>query len=215
MEYVRPPRGAMNLLAFFANDPDFDTVLGDLSEEFQQQVTAFGQATARRWYWRETLRNTRVFAHRELRRTPLVVLATTVFILGSVWLAELAGIRLLENVQWAWVPPRFWGSYREGAVLLFATLTWFGAGALAACFLKAREISAIVAFAGLLICLAVYTVATLIRNTVQWRLAAHLSVLQVSGQMLIFGVLAVLFYSFGCLWTRWHRLSARPPLLSR
>src|SRR5690242_10981249 len=133
MEYVRPPRGATNFLKFFASDPDFDTVLGDLSEEFQQQVTAFGQATARRWYWRETWRNTRAFANRELRRTPLVVLGTTVFILGLVWLAELSGIRLLENVQWAWVPPRFWGWYREGAVFLFATLTWLGAGALAAC----------------------------------------------------------------------------------
>ena len=77
MEYLGPPRGAVNLLKFFATEPDFDTVIGDLSEEFQQQLSAFGQAGARRWYSREALRNGTAFAKRELLRTPVTVLIVT------------------------------------------------------------------------------------------------------------------------------------------
>ena len=102
MEYLGPPRGAVNLLKFFATEPDFDTVIGDLSEEFQQQLSAFGQAGARRWYWREALRNGTAFAKRELLRTPVTVLIVTVFIFVALWPVGLIGNQLLVNVRWAW-----------------------------------------------------------------------------------------------------------------
>ena len=206
MEYVRPPRGALSLLKVFAREPDFDIIIGDLSEEFQQRVSAFGQAAARRWYWREAIRNTCVFAKRELPRTAAIVLITTGFIFAAMFLSELYGVRFLEDIQWAWVPPRFWEWYRHGVVLLFPVLIAFGAGALASYFLKAREISAIVAFAGLTSCLNLYELSFLIRISAhQGRLAAQIPVLQESGLMLAFWLSAVVFYSFGCLWIRWHR----------
>ena len=47
MEYVTPPRGALAILNFFASEPDFANVVGDLSEEFQQRASAHGHPAAK------------------------------------------------------------------------------------------------------------------------------------------------------------------------
>jgi hypothetical protein len=137
----------VNLLKFFASEPDFDIVIGDLSEEFQQQLSAFGHAAARRWYWREALRNATAFARRELLRTPVTVLIVTVFIFVALWPIVFFGNQLLVNGRWAWIPVRFWHWYQVGVVqFLFQASIVVGAGALASYFLKARDLSLIVAF---------------------------------------------------------------------
>jgi hypothetical protein len=207
MEYVGPPRGAMNLLRFFASESDFDTVIGDLSEEFQQQVAAFGQAAARRWYWRETVRNASAFATRELLRTPVTVLVITVLIFVGLWFAIFLGDQFLESVRWVWVPPRFWRWYQAGVVqFLFPALLVTGTGVFASRFLRGRELSLIVTFATVFACMQLYGLWGFIRNSAQAAKGTYLSVAQVSERMLISWFLAMFLYSLGCLWIRWRRL---------
>ena len=74
-----PPRIATAILYFFANQPDFPAVLGDLKEEFQQRVQNSNSARARRWFWRETFRNVWALSARELLTTPIRTLLTALF----------------------------------------------------------------------------------------------------------------------------------------
>jgi len=90
-------------------------------------------------------------------------------------------------------------------LFLFSTSMAFGAGAFASRVLRGREISAIVAFTIVLTCVDLYSLSVVIRSF--RRLAAHINVLRVSEQMLLFWFLAIVFYSLGCLWIRWHRVS--------
>jgi hypothetical protein len=206
MEHVGPPRGAMDLLRFFASEPDFDTVLGDLSEEFQRQISAFGQATARRWYWRETVRNARAFAKRELLRTPVTVLLIAVLIFVGLWLAIFFGGALLERIRWAWIPIRFWRWYRSVVMdLLFPTAMISGAGVLASRFLKERELSLIVAFATVSTCADLYGLCVQIRDSIRGRLTTDISVLQVTERFILSWFFVVLIFSLGCVWIRWHQ----------
>jgi hypothetical protein len=194
MEYLGPPRGAMKLLTFFAGEPDFDTVMGDLSEEFQQRASAFGQAAAKRWYWRETIRNAEAFARRELLRTPVTVLVITVFVFVALYLVGFFGNRLLVSVRWASIPPRFWPWYQVGVEeFLFPTSIIIVAGALTSHFLKRRELSLIVAFATVLTCVDLYALCVLIRYSMLGWLSPHTNMLQVIGGMLISSFLAVGF----------------------
>jgi hypothetical protein len=196
----------VNLLKFFATEPDFDTVIGDLSEEFQQQLSAFGQMAARRWYWREALRNVTAFAKRELLRTPVTVLIVTVFMFVALQIAISLGYRLLFEVQWAWIPVRFWNWYQAGVVrFLFPTSIAVGAGALASYFLKARDLSLIVAFATGLTCVDLCRMRVIIRS-VLIQLPSHISVLRGSGGLFLWWCLVIGFYSLGCLWIRWNRV---------
>lgn len=76
LDLLKPPKGASFLLRLFAGEPDFPQVEGDLREEFNQVALNFGPSTARQWYWRESLRNMRVFI---TRRGSINVLGATAF----------------------------------------------------------------------------------------------------------------------------------------
>jgi putative ABC transport system permease protein len=88
-ECFEPPRGAVLLLSFFWSDPEFPQILGDLFEEFQERVGVAGETAARRWYWRESLRNAwaltrRGVFHRPVRFGPITLVrgVATVLLLG-------------------------------------------------------------------------------------------------------------------------------------
>jgi hypothetical protein len=193
MDYLGAPRGAVNLLKFFASEPDFETVIGDLSEGFQKQASAFGQADARRWYWRETLRNAAVFASRELRRTPFTVVVVTVFIQVALqpvlMAAEAQGSRIHSQLTYRGPLPISW--YQVGVIRFLPAVLTISAGASVSHFLKARELSLIIAFAAVVTCL-----------TLTWR---HSGVLMFGGE-----ILSWYFYSLGCLWIRYDRLPGQP-----
>lgn len=70
-ENLQPPAAACRLLSCFA-DPALPQILGDLMEEFRERAAKSGPAFARRWYWRETLRNVAVL----LRRQPALQVGT-------------------------------------------------------------------------------------------------------------------------------------------
>ena len=76
-----------------SGEPDFTSVIGDLSEEFQQRVSTLGHEAARRWYWRESIRNASAFGKRELLRAPITVLAVTLLMYLGLFLANFFGSR--------------------------------------------------------------------------------------------------------------------------
>ncbi len=53
---VQPPRIAVWLLSLFALAEKAESILGDLLEEFSLLVSKSGTASARRRYWRQTIK---------------------------------------------------------------------------------------------------------------------------------------------------------------
>jgi len=51
-----PPSIAVGLLNLFATGEEAESILGDLLEEFSQLASKSGVVSARRWYWRQTMR---------------------------------------------------------------------------------------------------------------------------------------------------------------
>ena len=72
-EYSGPPRIGLAILNFFSTDRDFDAMVGDMSEEFQERVESTGARAAKFWYWRHIFRNAWALTAREVMRTPVRV----------------------------------------------------------------------------------------------------------------------------------------------
>jgi hypothetical protein len=70
MSEPQPPTIPVGILCFFARQPNFSAVIGDLKEEFHQRVQSSGSKAARRWFWRETFRTGWALTGGELLRTP-------------------------------------------------------------------------------------------------------------------------------------------------
>jgi hypothetical protein len=80
-ELLNPPAVPVAILNFFASQPDFAAVAGDISEEFHQRAQSSGAKAAKRWYWREAFRNAWALTWRELMRTPV---RTTLVAIGCL-----------------------------------------------------------------------------------------------------------------------------------
>src|SRR5262245_52115841 len=70
MSEVQPPAIPIGILCFFAGQPNFPAVIGDLKEEFHLWAQSSGSKAARRWFWRETFRTGWALTAGELLRTP-------------------------------------------------------------------------------------------------------------------------------------------------
>jgi hypothetical protein len=86
-ELLKPPAVPSAILNFFAGQPDFPAVAGDISEEFHQRAQTLGPQAAKRWYWHEAFRNALALTWRELMRTPV---RTTLIAFGCFFGANLA-----------------------------------------------------------------------------------------------------------------------------
>jgi hypothetical protein len=103
-ELLKPPAVPTAILSFFASQPDFPAVAGDISEEFHQRVQNSGANSAKRWYWHEALRNAWALTLRELSRTPV---RTTLMAFGC-----FLAVNIVENLLWRlglMHGPRPWG----------------------------------------------------------------------------------------------------------
>jgi hypothetical protein len=74
-ELLKPPVIPSVILNFFSGQPDFSAVAGDIAEEFQKRAASAGADAAKRWYWRESFRNSLALTWRELCRTPVRTMA--------------------------------------------------------------------------------------------------------------------------------------------
>ena len=54
--FVRPPRMAVWLVDLFTPNKQSESIPGDLLEEFSELASKSGVASARRWYWRQSVK---------------------------------------------------------------------------------------------------------------------------------------------------------------
>jgi hypothetical protein len=93
--HARPPRIALWLVDLFASGGHTESILGDLLEEFSDLAGRSGIATARRWFWRQSLKSIGHLAGAELRGSAPWSLA------GAVLLGFLLcrfGLRIPESI---------------------------------------------------------------------------------------------------------------------
>jgi hypothetical protein len=97
---LKPPTVPSAILNFFAAQPDFPALAGDISEEFHQRAQGDGAKAAKRWYWREAFRNAFALTWREIMRTPV---RTAAIAFGCYLAVNLfpGPLTLAFNMQWS------------------------------------------------------------------------------------------------------------------
>jgi hypothetical protein len=93
--FPRPPRLATWLIEFFISSEQAESISGDLVEEFSGLVSKTGIASARRWYWRQSVKTTAHLIGNAFRFTPWPILGAVV---GGLLLLRF-GSRLPEQVM--------------------------------------------------------------------------------------------------------------------
>jgi len=86
--FVQPPRIAVWLLNLFALGEEAESIQGDLLEEFSLLTSKSGVASARRWYWRQTMKTVPQLAGVGFRTAPWM---TTAAVVGGFLLRKLLG----------------------------------------------------------------------------------------------------------------------------
>jgi hypothetical protein len=86
--FVQPPRIAVWLLNLFALGEEAESIQGDLLEEFSLLASKSGVASARRWYWRQTMKTVPQLAGVGFRTAPWM---TTAAVVGGFLLRKLLG----------------------------------------------------------------------------------------------------------------------------
>ena len=76
--FVHPPRIAAWVLDLFAPSEQAESITGDLLEEFSDYASKSGVSTARRWYWRQTVKTIAHLVGAGFRDAPWSTTATVV-----------------------------------------------------------------------------------------------------------------------------------------
>jgi hypothetical protein len=136
-ELLKPPAVPAAILNFFASQPDFSAVAGDISEEFHQRAQNSGAKAAKRWYWREASRNALALTWRELMQTPV---RTALVVLGCFLAANVA-IDLYAFIRYYHLPGlNIINSERHRAAnLVLNLIAYFATGWIGGRLLRGRE----------------------------------------------------------------------------
>jgi len=94
---VQPPRVAAWLVSLYSSAEEAESILGDLLEEFSSLALQSGDASARRWYWRQTGATIAHLFGRAVRMAPW---STTAAVVGGLFLMSF-GFRLEERAIFA------------------------------------------------------------------------------------------------------------------
>ena len=150
-ELLKLPALPVAILNFFASQPDFFAVAGDISEEFHQRAQSSGAKAAKRWYWREAFRNAFALTWRELVRTPV---RTTLVVLGCFLAANLA-IDLYAFLRYYPLPVLniFNSEHHRTANLVVNSIAYFATGWIGGRLLRGREWALALTFALVSACL--------------------------------------------------------------
>jgi hypothetical protein len=76
--FLQPPRTAVWLLSLFTLAEEAESIQGDLLEEFSLIASKSGVASARKWYWRQTMRTVPQLAGVGFRTAPWMTAAAVV-----------------------------------------------------------------------------------------------------------------------------------------
>ena len=185
-ELLKPPAVPSAILNFFASQPDFPAVAGDISEEFHQRIQSFGPKAAKRWYWREAFRNALALTRRELLQTPI---RTTLIAFGSFLTVSLVTGWFTRHGLVSGPSP--WDVFATQLLFLLA------AGLTGGKLLPRREWALALTFTAFSIC---------IDGTLRWIypvLRVHFSAAQLAAVVLGSGLRQGAFW-LGCLWIRIH-----------
>jgi hypothetical protein len=87
-QFAQPPRIAVWLISLFALSEEAETILGDLLEEFSILASKSGVASARSWYWRQTIKTVPRLAGFGFRTAPWL---TAGAVAGGFLLRKLVG----------------------------------------------------------------------------------------------------------------------------
>ncbi|MGH9645709.1 MAG: permease prefix domain 2-containing transporter [Bryobacteraceae bacterium] len=188
-ELLKPPAVAAAILNFFASQPDFSAVVGDISEEFHQRAEKSGANAANRWYWREVFRNAQALTWRELARTPF---QTTLIALSCLF-----AVNVLTSFIWRLVslsPPIPWGVFIIYQTILLVM------GLIGGRLLPGREWALALTFTILSVCSA--TALRWYFPALRVRFYAPLWALMIFGSLARQGA-----FWLGCLWIRVHSRS--------
>ncbi|GEM_PF-3580627 len=144
-------------------------------------------------------------ARRNLFSTLVAAAALTLPICAAIYAATLGGAELLRNVQWAWIPPRFWHAYQVCCLLAYALLI-ARLGALSVPFLKGREALLIANFVGQSAILCGCTLLRLRYGPIHF---LGFGPPNATNRILIFWALASVAFALGCWRARRKRLAAQ------
>ena len=199
-DLLKPPAVPVAILNFFASQPDFPAVAGDISEEFHQRAQSSGADAAKRWFWREAFRNALALTWRELVRTPV---RTTLIAVGC-YLGTYVLIDLYAFLRYYPLPalqifngPRHWN-----ANLLVNFIACLGMGWIGGSLVRGREWALAIIFTLVSACLV---------SPWAWYLffvyKAELHPLHLR-EFLVTGIaLRLSAFGLGCLWIRVHSRS--------
>jgi hypothetical protein len=116
---LQPPRAASRILSCFGN-PHLPQILGDLMEEFNERAQSTGLPTARRWYWREIVRNMIALAGRDEMTGK--ARSRTLFLISSIWLSIALLWMWLSHGWFTGLEHQAWGVVTVVVFLLYFVL---------------------------------------------------------------------------------------------
>jgi hypothetical protein len=97
----RPPRLAAWLVSLFGSSRQAESILGDLAEEFSDIASQSGVASARRWYWRQSLKTIAHLTGSSFRTAPWslagIIFAGFLLCRFSFGLPELVVVTILRT----------------------------------------------------------------------------------------------------------------------
>src|SRR5262245_48635976 len=194
-ESAQPPKVAHWLLGLFRSEPNFPQIEGDLSEEFHQHLLTSGPHIARRWYWREVLRNLWVFTKRPRSIQVFVVGALCVVIFRF---APPLSMSLMRN-KLSLIPCGL-------LLVLFQVAFGLALGCLMSLIVKGREPLLRLTFASFSMVWLAHTLGYWSQHsTMTESFTLSLRNLFWPGQLFSRFFCAVIVFWIGSLWMEWRR----------
>jgi hypothetical protein len=132
-----------------------------------------------------------------------------VTLVADLSILVLAGLLLGPlglDVQWAWIPPRYWRWFQFLWSILIPTLLYVATGAIASILVMGREMAVAVSFAIWATVYSIWLLYILSYSSARGRLPRTFNLVQLNEQVVIQWVGTVLLYSIGCFWIRRRRL---------
>jgi len=169
---MTPPLAAQALVAAVTPPADYESVAGDLQEEYSRRIRSHGASRANFWYWSQALRSTpSLLSYSRLPQSSYSALTTAAIVI-AVLLAMLLVKGFMDDAIDAYVPG---GSFPHW---LYFSIDWLDAAVFGAILaLVARSQGIRLVFWASLVLVAAFAVPTFLGFSSRLSLAAWLLIL--------------------------------------